>query len=240
MKDPSELKIVSFNIGSVMNELRRARIFDYLGHCQDLKAVDVLCLQEVYMTWQEKESLQDSLKMEGFPYFAFGENAQFKRGCMGNVTLSRHPIEESESFDLSQKGRESRGCVETSIRLADSRLFRILNVHLGLRAWERKKQFQFLSHYIGEFPDKSRMILAGDFNDWKGVLHSIAIEGGVIFDAGETYCKKLVKTFPSLCPCLPLDRIYFKNLKLKEFTRLTRGWRAISDHLPITATFSES
>ena len=59
----------------------------------------------------------------------------------GNCTLSRWPILESSTVDLSFVGREPRACLRAVVGPSTKRLrLTTLNVHLGLGASERRYQ----------------------------------------------------------------------------------------------------
>ena len=110
----------------------------------------------------------------------------------GNCTLSRWPILDSSTVDLSYVGREPRACLRAVVGHDELRLT-TLNVHLGLGASERRYQLgrileALLADYAAEqvrhhrrFPwlwrwrkvdvDKlatlqEPLVLAGDFNDF--------------------------------------------------------------------------
>lgn len=233
-----KLKVASYNIGSVLSEIRRDHVLRHLQDSTEIVDIDVLCLQEVFLTWGEKKLAEEKWIVRAFPYSVYGENAQFKDGCMGNVTLSKYPIKEWENFDLSVKGRESRGCLSTFIDLPEQITLEVLNVHLGLRHRERQQQFKFLLDYAGKAAAHLPIILAGDFNDWKSALHTLVMKNGIMRDASEDHLGKLTKTFPSILPLFPLDRLYYRNLHLHQFCRYYKGWRGVSDHLPVVAMFS--
>ena len=110
----------------------------------------------------------------------------------GNCTLSRWPILDSSTVDLSYVGREPRACLRAIVGHDELRLT-TLNVHLGLGASERRYQLgrileTLLADYAAEqvrqhrqFPWlwrwrkvdvdklatlKEPLVLAGDFNDF--------------------------------------------------------------------------
>jgi endonuclease/exonuclease/phosphatase family metal-dependent hydrolase len=176
----------------------------------------------------------------------------------GNCTLSRWPIVDSETVDLSYIGREPRACLRTIVCHDEFRLT-TLNVHLGLGASERRYQLgrmleALLADYAAEqvrrhrrFPwlwrwrkvdvDKLAMlpeplVLAGDFNDFPPgpVTRTLANR---LYDAGAKIPAR--GTFPSRRPLLRLDRVYTSRALSVLEARVARSplLRVASDHLPI-------
>src|SRR5215472_14170906 len=100
---------------------------------RDLDA-DVICLQEVVNIpegaghkWIDPvETAADVFDQAGqiaraLPdyAYAFGENRPFRNGMYGNMTLSRLPLRCWRNFDVSRRGRERRGILETELQAAD-------------------------------------------------------------------------------------------------------------------------
>jgi endonuclease/exonuclease/phosphatase family metal-dependent hydrolase len=176
----------------------------------------------------------------------------------GNCTLSRWPILDSSTVDLSYVGREPRACLRAIVGHDELRLT-TLNVHLGLGASERRYQLgrileTLLADYAEEqvrhhrqFPwlwrwrkvdvDKlstlrEPLVLAGDFNDFPPgpVTRTLANR---LHDVGARIAARA--TFPSRRPLLRLDRIYTSRAVGVANCSVARTplLRVASDHLPL-------
>lgn len=177
----------------------------------------------------------------------------------GNCTLSRWPIVDSSTVDLSYIGREPRACLRAVIAHNDELKLSTLNVHLGLGATERRYQLgrileALLADYAVEqvrhhrqFPwlwrwrkadvDKlatlaEPLVLAGDFNDFPPgpVTRTLANR---LHDVGARLATRA--TWPSRRPLLRLDRVYTSRAVAVERVEVARSplLRAASDHLPL-------
>jgi len=76
-------------------------------------------------------------------------------------------------------------------------------------------------------------IVAGDFNDWRNRISAPMKEAG-FSEAFEVLTGAPAKTFPSIKPMLPMDRIYVRGLKIHS-VNILHEWLKLSDHLGITA-----
>jgi endonuclease/exonuclease/phosphatase family metal-dependent hydrolase len=88
------------------------------------------------------------------------------------------------------------------------------------------------ANYINlHIPSDAPVIMAGDFNDWRGRgVDDFALLVGMKDSSIETTGKR-ARTFPARVPFLPLDRIYIRGLTAKASTTYYRGvWRKLSDH----------
>jgi endonuclease/exonuclease/phosphatase family metal-dependent hydrolase len=121
-----------------------------------------------------------------------------KNGNYGQLLISRYPIVEKATHDISLAGREPRKVMEAIIELP-SGLVRVIATHLGFWPDEKKFQPEKLKEIIlGE--TSLPLILMGDLNDWSGRKINILLE-----DNFNHYTRH--KSFPSLVPILALDRI---------------------------------
>jgi endonuclease/exonuclease/phosphatase family metal-dependent hydrolase len=112
-------------------------------------------------------------------------------------------------------------------------------VHLGLMQRSRNVQIEQLIEFLDESaPGKAPLIVAGDFNDWRGVRSGVsnrlAAALGVV-EAFEHTHGKPARTFPAILPMLTLDRIYVRGFEVVEARRLHGDvdgahWRGLSDH----------
>ncbi len=88
------------------------------------------------------------------------------------------------------------------------------------------------ANYINlRIPHTASLIMAGDFNDWRGRgIDDFALLFGMK-DSSIEVSGKLARTFPARVPILPLDRIYVRGFTTKLSTTYHKGiWRRLSDH----------
>jgi endonuclease/exonuclease/phosphatase family metal-dependent hydrolase len=176
----------------------------------------------------------------------------------GNCTLSRWPILDSATVDLSYPTREPRACLRAVVGHDELRLT-TLNVHLGLGASERRYQLgrileTLLAEYAAEqvrhhrqFPwlwrwrkvdvDKlatlpEPLVLAGDFNDFPPGPVTRTLANRLRDVAARVPARA---TFPSRRPLLRLDRVYTSRAVAIDKVEVVRSplLRVASDHLPI-------
>ncbi|MFH1227603.1 MAG: endonuclease/exonuclease/phosphatase family protein [Planctomycetota bacterium] len=209
--------------------------------------------------WPDKpqhEYIADSARFN----HAYGKNAVYAAGHHGNAILSRFPILDFERMDVSTNIFEKRGILYGRLEIPNhtpavceitagySRLqlhrqpnyksyLHCICVHFGLFHRSRKKQFGKLREYVQRVvPDNEPLIVAGDFNEWrKNKKDELETHLGMK-DAGLEFCGKKLRTFPSLMPVLPLDRIYLRGLKVLKAQILHKGiWNNLSDHAGFSA-----
>ena len=233
-------RVVTYNVHKCRGldrRVRPARIADVLRHIN----ADVIALQEVVSiegkTPEENQArfIADAL---GFDY-RLGETRKHKGGAYGNVVLSRLPIISTATYDLSQPGREERGCLRVDLRMRGGQMLHFYNIHLGTAYLERRRQArQLLDEDILSGHGGMRIVL-GDFNEWtRGLTTRMLCRHFDSVDARLHLGRS--KTYPGFMPFLHLDHIYFDtHLKLKGAT-LHRSRTALiaSDHLPIVADFA--
>lgn len=222
------------------------KLFDITGRKYFLSALkdifvsmdlDFVFLQElpgvIHQSHQEKfdkdplEHLADNL----WSHYVFGKNAISSRHNHGNAILSKYPFQTSENFDLSNHRWEQRGLLLGHTEVNGKRLH-LGCTHLDLTPVGRNLQVKKIAKILKTKADLDEpMLFCGDFNDWDGQT-SRQIESFNL-DTVATG-----PTFPSFYPVLPLDRIFFRNLKCIE-TRVLQDvpWKQLSDHLPILAEF---
>jgi endonuclease/exonuclease/phosphatase family metal-dependent hydrolase len=146
----------------------------------------------------------------------------------GNVILSRQPILDSETIDLSVWRREPRLCLSATIGEVP---LRVHNVHLGLSPGERRRQLQRLLPLLSK---KGPIVLGGDFNDVPRGLLTRTLER-LLWDV--TAKKHGARTFPARRPLFRLDRLYVSSEVRVISWRVdySEHSRAASDHLPLVA-----
>jgi endonuclease/exonuclease/phosphatase family metal-dependent hydrolase len=196
------------------------RIGEVLGELQ----ADLVGLQEVFHG--QAEVLARSLDMR----LVMGITAVRADGPYGNAVLTRLPVRDAHTFDLTRRRREPRGGIRVDLAVAGHTLH-VFNVHLGLSLRERAEQVDLLvrEHVLAERRDGPR-VLVGDLNEW--------FPGPV----GRTLRRefhgvRLRRTHPAPLPLFALDRIYWDRDLHGEHVGVHRSplARLASDHLPLVA-----
>ncbi|MCH8805891.1 MAG: endonuclease/exonuclease/phosphatase family protein [Planctomycetes bacterium] len=181
-----------------------------------------------------------------YQFRAVGMNVHLKKGKYGNATLSRFPIGRQRNIDLSIGRRKRRGAQHTRIILpkrGDPTPIDIFNIHLGLSALERRRQVRRLleSPDIAQLDPSAPCVIAGDLNDWRGVLRRqrFTDAGFLCATNRRPGSRWSIKTFPSYAPTGGLDKIFYcGSLRLLHVRRSRLALaRVASDHLPVIADF---
>jgi endonuclease/exonuclease/phosphatase family metal-dependent hydrolase len=253
------LRVVSWNVhGCVGSDGRFSpeRIADVLAGL----APDVALLQEVgdnrgvHPPIDQAATLARALDM----FCAVGITMPREPFGYGNATLARHALVETQTYDLSVRGREPRACLRVIVAGDGLRLV-TLNVHLGLGPGERRRQLgvmleALLADYAAEQVARHRrlpwlwrwrkadvdklatlsepLVLAGDFNDFPPGPVSRTLANR-LHDSGARLRPRA--TFPSWRPLFRLDRVYTSRAVAVTGVRVDRSAaaRAASDHLPL-------
>ncbi|WP_408004375.1 endonuclease/exonuclease/phosphatase family protein [Pseudomonas schmalbachii] len=236
------LKILTVNTHKGFTTFNRRFILHELRDAVRETAADLVFLQEVHGEHRRHagrhpgwpaaphyEFLADSM----WPQYAYGRNAVYPEGHHGNALLSKFPIRSHRNLDVSIKGNEQRGLLHAEIELPGHAIvLHAICVHLGLRESQRQQQLGLLCRLVGELPDDAPLIVAGDFNDWRGRAGPVLAGCGLVeaFDGfGGSPC-----SFPARLPLLRLDRIYLRRLSAHKPRVLSRRpWPHLSDHLPL-------
>jgi len=196
---------------------------------------DIVGLQEVTVPHQDEiRRMEDRLALSTGMRVIFGPTMLRGDTSFGNVLLHRHDILEIRHHDLTVEGREPRGAIDVVLRI-ESKAVRALTTHLGVRAWERKRQVRHLLRLLGS-PSGDLVCLMGDFNCLLPV-------GGPLSDLNRWFGGgPFARTFPARLPLLPLDRIWVRpRVRLGRVrVHASRLARVASDHLPLKATLSLS
>jgi len=224
---PKTIRVMTWNIhGGVGPDRRRdlTRIVDLVRRHEP----QVVALQEI------DSRLGKSSRSDAFEYLGeeLGGNAHATRlitapdGDYGHAVISRWPMTEAHHHDISYRRRERRAAIETVVHTPHGPLH-LVAAHLGLSFRERHHQAIQLADITRR--GTHRTVLLGDLNDWigRGSVQRVLDE---LFP-GHSH----IKTFPSLYPLFPLDRIYCRPTSM-----LLRCWtdpaaRIASDHLPVIA-----
>jgi len=231
-------RLLSYNIhkgiGGVDRRYCPERIVETIEHYTP----DIVLLQEVDdgVPRSEHHRQVEMLALAmGFRHHAYQRNVRLKSGFYGNAILSRFPLTQVDTIDLSVplKKRRQALVVRSCIRhQGHSRTMTLANVHLGLAGYERKSQLRrlldhpMLSCHHGSSP----VLVGGDFNDVWGSLGK-----RVMFPAGFHSAGGRIRTFPATMPMRPLDRVFVRGAMIvhRAYAGHTRLARQASDHLPL-------
>jgi endonuclease/exonuclease/phosphatase family metal-dependent hydrolase len=148
--------------------------------------------------------------------------------------LSKHPLHKGNNYDISAYRFEKRGLLHSVIQLsANAPAIHCFCVHLALFERGRERQLAEIIRYIEELTNHAPTIVAGDFNDWRNRVSAPMRDAGFV-EVFEVLTGSPARTFPSVKPILPMDRIYVRGLKIHS-AEILYEWLKLSDHLGITA-----
>lgn len=236
------LRVATYNIHKCVGVDRKfspARIASVIA---ELNA-DVVGLQEVLSVENGRREenqaafLAETLSM----HLAPGEVRRLHGGAYGNVVLSRFPLTNSCTYDISAPGRERRGCVRADVSLPDGQLLRLFNFHLGTAFLERRWQARRIveTELIRSKDLPGPRVVLGDFNEWTRGLVSTMF-AAELRGADIRLHLKQKRTYPGVFPFLHLDHIYYDDDLVLEHVVLHRTPKSLlaSDHLPLVADFA--
>lgn len=246
----SRINVLTANIHMGFSMSNRRFVLPELREAIRSVSADIVFLQEVlgehsghsrrHAAWPDVphyEFLADSL----WPQFAYGQNAVYPHGHHGNALLSKFPIVRHRNRDVSVAGHENRGLLHCVLDMEGrgGRELHTLCVHLGLRDRHRRRQIDLLCRIVhDDIPHDAPLVVAGDFNDWRGRGHA-QIERCGLREVFMSVQGRLARTFPARWPLLPLDRIYVRNVDIDDVSVLSsRPWSHLSDHAMLSAGVS--
>lgn len=228
----SHLTAITYNVHQWVGTDKSYDPFRGLSVLLEMRA-NIIGLQEVNFPKRIKhriteKKLAEELGME----LILGKTLTREQASYGNVLLTNLPAHDVRRHDISVGGREPRGVLDVDLQCKNG-LIRVLNTHLGLRAWERRKQHQQLVAILQSVSHRDMTILMGDFNEWLPPRFP---------------CRKIMSffehlpaplSFPTFFPLLALDRILITPSQRLIETRVhkSRLARTASDHYPVVATF---
>ncbi|MBA3582737.1 MAG: endonuclease/exonuclease/phosphatase family protein [Gammaproteobacteria bacterium] len=245
----SILKVLTYNIhkGFSVGNMRFV-LHQIREHLQHLDA-DLVFLQEILgahskhaqtiSDWPaatQLEFLADKL----WQHHAYAKNAIYADGHHGNAILSRYPIISWENINVSSMKFASRSFLHGIIHIPHlQRKVHVICVHFDLFEHHRKRQINILSERIhSHIPSDEPLIIAGDFNDWRGRASGYFAENLNLQEAFKTQHGNYARSFPAWFPTLPVDRIYYRGIQpIKAELLKDRGWKKLSDHMPLYAEF---
>ncbi len=153
----------------------------------------------------------------------------------GNALLSRWPIEEQVSFDITQDGREPRFCQRVDLVIRGQRVH-FYNVHLGTSRKERTEQARKLIPFLSDPAVTGPKILLGDFNEWiKGPATETLSKNFQALDLFPFF--RWPKTYPGIFPIFHIDQIYYQGRVEILKVEAPRNFSTLiaSDHMPLLA-----
>jgi endonuclease/exonuclease/phosphatase family metal-dependent hydrolase len=240
------LKVATYNIHKGLSQFNRRMVLHELrDRLRELNA-DIVFLQEV-----QGEHTRHAARFDGYPetpqhefiageiwpHRAYGKNAVYEAGHHGNAILSRFPIVHTANRDVSAHRFESRGLLHCEIRGDDALPIHCVCTHFGLFARGRREQARALIDYVqAHVPADARLIIAGDFNDWRNQMTRMLAAGLGASDVFQHHAGRPARSFPSALPVLRLDRIYVRGFNiLHGDVHFGPAWQQLSDHAALTA-----
>jgi endonuclease/exonuclease/phosphatase family metal-dependent hydrolase len=247
MTQPSHpLRVATYNIHKGVQGIgpRKRLEIHNLGHAVEQFDADIICLQEVrkvnrqqaarFRLWPELAQA-DYLAPEGYEA-VYRTNAVTRHGEHGNAMLSRWPVVAHQHEDMSDHRFEQRGLLHAEVLFHDVPVH-VLVVHLGLIRASRVRQLaQLLRFILREVPPSAPLLIAGDFNEWGGLVRQeLSAVKLVAFQEGR------YPTYPSRLPLVQFDYVFARGLK-PVGVQVPSGaiWSRMSDHLPLIAEFALS
>ncbi len=231
------IRIVTYNMLKGRSLVKKTNILPHINELMLGINPDILVLQEAPGRLLTETSHAGSLH-ELLPYSFLGMNALTKRGEHGNAVFSKIPLHETKNQDLSRVRYARRGLISCHTKPKNFKQnIHLFCTHLDLLQKARFEQIDFIIELINKTVDPATpAILCGDFNDWNQKLDRLIRQK--FEQENLSYTGKLLKTYPSIKPLLPLDRIYLKNLDLVNIeVPKEAAWKTLSDHLPLIADF---
>jgi endonuclease/exonuclease/phosphatase family metal-dependent hydrolase len=241
------VRLLTYNIHKGWSLLNRQFVLERMRLLIREAEADVVFLQEVQgehrgharsqRDWPAEpqfEFLADTL----WPHFAYGRNALYDDGHHGNAILSRFPFVTHENIDVSNNRLERRGLLHGTIAAPGWREpLHLVCLHLDLFERGRRRQAERLCERVEQHvPRAAPLVIAGDFNDWRGTVGGLLERRLGLVDAHKTLHGGHARTFPSAFPLLRLDRIYLRGLRPRAaICPDGEQWRALSDHCPLLA-----
>lgn len=211
---------------------------------------DIVFLQEVqgYHARRQKRfanwpstSAEEFLAGQLWSDFAYGKNAVYEHGHHGNAILSRFPILEWENEDISDHAFEQRGLLHCQLGVPGmGQPLHAICLHLALTEGSRLRQLtQIIQHIRRKVPEDAPLIIAGDFNDWRGSACAHLESTLALREVFGQIHGRPARSFPAALPLFALDRIYVRGFKVNTATVLHgAAWRRLSDHAVLTAHLS--
>ena len=205
--------------------------------------MDILCLQEIVDARGGTSKFDQANRIaEAFPklHTAFGKTRPLYGGRYGNMLLSRFPIVEAHTHDITRSRREERGVLHCVLDVGQGLRLNVFNVHFGTGYLERRRQIEvLLGREVLAKPNlRGPRIVIGDFNEWTRGLTTRLLQESFLSHRPRRNLRS-ARTYPGVLPILSLDHCYYEPPLEMESTRIWRSRKALiaSDHLPLIADF---
>jgi len=247
---PPLLRVLTVNVHKGYTMLRRRFMLHELREAVRTVGSDLVFLQEVSGAPPADAPARNGKHHNGvsvahYEYLAeqiwcehaYGRNAVIGGREHGNALLSRYPILGFTNHDVSVPGSEARGLLHCVMQIAGhARPLHGVCVHLGLRESQRDCQLERLLEMLErEVPADAPLVVAGDFNDWRGRADA-ALRGCGLVEVFRLANGAHARSFPARLPLLKLDRIYVRQVRAAHPLPLPRRpWATLSDHAPLAA-----
>lgn len=223
------MRIATYNLHGCVGLDGRYAPERILAVLRELDA-DVLALQEVQWNPDAKGNLLDDYAHALGCRVVPGPTLMRHTGHYGNALLTRLPVRNVRSIDLSVDGREPRGALDVVLEGPRGGL-RVMTTHLGLLPAERRQQVKWLLVFLAEADVELPAALLGDINEW-------FLWGRPLRWLHRYFTPTpALATWPAPLPLLALDRIWVHpagGLRSISAHRTPLARRA-SDHLPLCA-----
>jgi endonuclease/exonuclease/phosphatase family metal-dependent hydrolase len=231
---PICLQIATYNVHKCRGVDGRTRPSRIASVLKGLRA-DVVALQEVIGSGPggrgQEEDIGARLNMGSVL-----ASARILRGHLyGNALLSRFPIDQHITHDLSQHGCEPRLCQQVDL-LMGKHPIHIYNVHLGTSRAERIRQAAQLIRILEDPRVHGPKIVMGDFNEGhRGLASKLLSERLNSLDLAPFLQWR--RTYPGFFPVFHLDHIYYQGSVEIIKVEVPRKWLCLvaSDHIPMVA-----
>lgn len=237
----SRIRIMTINMHKGLSPLHRHATIYELRQRMRHHHPDLLFLQELqqehrgrirrFGDWPANE-LTHFLSEDFWHDWHYGKNVEYSDGHHGNAILSKKPLHKGGNYDISAYRFEKRGLLHSITELAGIPIH-CFCVHLALFEKGRERQLTEIIQYIDSLTESGPAIVAGDFNDWRNRA-SAPMQAAGFIEVFEGLTGSPAKTFPSIKPILPMDRIYVRGLKIHS-AEILHEWLKLSDHLGIAA-----
>ena len=247
--NPLTIDILTYNIHKGFTIGNRDFVLHQMREKLHASNIDIVFLQEIHGRhlhheeringWPAKsqfEFLADNI----WPHYKYGKNAIYNAGHHGNAILSKFPFVHWENLNISRLRRASRSILYGVVSIPDPHMhLHVICIHLDFIAIERERQFRALRDWFHtKIPAGEPVILAGDFNDWRGKVSRGITRELAMKEIFQELHGNHARTFPSMFPLLPLDRIFYRDLVPVDcLCYRNHPWHKLSDHLPLHARF---
>lgn len=234
-------RIATYNVHKCRGIDMRTSVWRIAEVLREIDA-DIVALQEVVSHHNRREEehqarfLAEELQMN----YTIGENRLHKGASYGNVILTKYDVTHTRNYDITIQGREPRGCLLADLKMVNSQMLHVYNIHLGTAFRERNRQvMRLLDDEILNREHFAPRLMMGDFNDWMKGMTSRLLRSH-FHSAEPTSHIPHRRTFPGFMPVVALDHIYYDtHLRVENaYVHRSRLAAIASDHLPLVAEFS--